>query len=147
MEFTDSFSNKNLSIGNNDIDDDHTKLIEIINDLNDLIQTRGTREDFARILSLMTDYSLTHFRQEELYMQEFDYPKFNVHKKSHLEYIYKVSNYNLDLAKKNPPEPQEIVDFLRTWWQNHILMLDAAYEKYRKQANIEATYRKISRLK
>jgi hemerythrin-like metal-binding domain len=147
MEFTDIFSNKNLSIGNTDVDDDHAKLIEIIGDLNDLIHTAWNREEFARILSMMTDYSLTHFRQEELYMQEFSYPKLDAHKKSHLEYIYKVSNYNLDLLGNNPPDPQEIVYFLKTWWNNHILKLDSAYEKYRKHANIKATYRKISKLK
>ena len=144
METNNFFSHGQLSIGNIDIDEDHYRLLEIINDLNNLIQFGKDREEFARILSLMTDYSLTHFKLEELYMKEFNYPKLDAHKKSHFKYIYIVSNYNVALLGINPPDPREIVDFLKNWWENHILKMDSSYENYRKEIKSVATYRKTS---
>ena len=53
-----------LSIGNKNIDEDHRQLIEIYNDLVDFITMNQSREEFAVILSKMTDYTLKHFKKE-----------------------------------------------------------------------------------
>jgi hemerythrin-like metal-binding protein len=58
-----------LSIDNPEIDNEHKRLFEIYNDLVDLIEYKKSREDFAKILSMMTDYSLMHFKKEEKYME------------------------------------------------------------------------------
>jgi len=54
-----------FSIGDSKIDNDHQTLIEIINDLIELVELSKDREEFAKILSKMTDYSLSHFKKEE----------------------------------------------------------------------------------
>ncbi len=122
-----------LSIGNINIDNDHKRLLEVYNDLVDLIELNGNREEFAKILSKMTDYSLKHFEKEENYMQEFAYPKLTEHKQYHRNYIYKVAMYNVDLLSSNPPKPIEIIKFLEKWWINHIMNIDADYENYKRK--------------
>jgi hemerythrin len=133
--------NESLSIGNKDVDDDHKKLIEIINNLIDLIELNLDRKEFARILSKMTDYSLTHFKREEAYMQKFCFPELSTHQKHHMKYIYKVSIYNDALLSHNPPDPKEIVDFLKAWWENHILKEDSGYEIYKKKLDSPVNYK------
>ncbi len=123
-----------LSIGNPDIDNEHKRIIEIYNDLVDHIIEKRGREAFAQILSKMTDYSLTHFKKEEGYMEKFSYPHLKEHKNYHRHYIYKVSMYNVNLMSTAPPNPSEIVEFLKGWWVNHILDIDKQYEKYKNQA-------------
>ena len=129
-----------LSIGNTSIDNDHKKLIEIINNLVDMIELGGSREEFAKILTNMTDYSLKHLKKEEIYMEEFVYPKLAEHKISHREYIFKVAMYNVDLLGNNPPNPNEIVQYLEKWWTNHILIYDMDYENYRKAIKSDTIY-------
>jgi len=129
-----------LSIGNPDVDEDHQSLLEIYNELVDLVQINQSRENFARILSMMTDYSLIHFRKEEKYMKNLSYPELNEHKKNHNSYIYTVSMYNTQLLDTNPPDPIEIVKFLKTWWTNHILQLDLQYENFKRENQLKIEY-------
>jgi hemerythrin-like metal-binding protein len=144
MDFSNYNWMENLSIGNPDIDYDHKKVLEIINDLVDLIENKRSRVEFARILSKMTDYSLTHFKHEENYMLDLGFPQLNAHRKHHLNYVYKVSMYNHNSAGNNPPDPSEVVSFLKNWWENHILKEDSLYEIYRKESNAQAKYIKLT---
>jgi len=132
-----------LSIGNKNIDKDHEKLIEIYNDLVDLIVLNQSREEFAKILSKMTDYTLKHFKKEEAYMKQFKYPKLKEHRKLHNDYRYKVAMYNVDLLGTNPPNPQEIIDYLGKWWRNHILNNDKQYENFKKESGLDAEYKEF----
>ncbi len=129
-----------LSLNNEDVDREHKKLIEICNDLIDLYELNHNRDEFARILTKMTDYGLIHFRREEKYMQKFSYPKLTEHKQYHRSYIYKVAMYNVDLLRANPPEPIEIIKFLKKWWINHILKNDSDYENYKNKIQSDVKY-------
>jgi len=129
-----------LSIGNPEIDNDHKRLLEIYNDLVDLIEFKKSREEFARILSKMTDYSLIHFKKEERYMEYLSYPKIKEHKNFHRNYIYKVAMYNVDLLNINPPNPEEIIKFLNEWWVYHILKIDFQYENFKKENALDVNY-------
>jgi hemerythrin-like metal-binding protein len=129
-----------LSIGNPEIDNEHKKLLEIYNDLVDLIEFRKSREKFAEILSKMTDYSLIHFKKEERYMECLSYPKIKEHKDFHRNYIYRVAMYNIDLLGINPPNPEEIIKFLKEWWIYHILEIDVQYEDFKKENALDVKY-------
>src|ERR1035437_8156656 len=127
-----------LSIGNVNVDKDHKKLIEIYNDLVDLIELDRNREEFAIILSKLTDYTLTHFRKEEDYMQKFSYPNLSEHKNYHCDFMYKVAMFNVDLLSTNPPDPKGIINFVDKWLSQHIMKNDADYEKYKNEIQSEA---------
>jgi len=132
--------NTEMSIGNNNIDKDHKTLIEVYNDLVDLMALNNSREKFAVILSKMTDYTLKHFKKEEAYMEQFNFPDLKEHREYHNEYTLKVAMYNFDLLGPNPPDPQEIIEFLEKWWRNHILNIDRQYENYKKEFGWDAKY-------
>ncbi len=130
-----------LSLNNEDIDREHKKLVEICNDLIERYElNNNNREEFARILSDMTDYGLVHFKREERYMQGFSYPRLTKHKQYHRDYIHKVAMYNFDLLGANPPEIIEVIKFLKKWWINHILKIDSDYEKYKNKIQSDVKY-------
>ncbi len=129
-----------LSIGNKNIDKDHKKLIEVFNDLVDLIALNKSREEFAKILSKMTDYSLEHFRKEEAYMEQFNYPELKEHREYHNDYTLKVAMYNFNFLGPGSPDPKEIIEFLGKWWRNHILNIDRQYENFKKESGQDAKY-------
>ena len=129
-----------LSIGNVRIDNDHKKLLEAYDDLVDLIDHDGSIEDFAKILSKMTDYVFKHLKNEEKYMEEFGYPKLKEHQQFHRDYNYKVSMYNFNLLGSTPPDPHEIIEYIREWWINHILKHDIDYENYHNSIGSDVSY-------
>lgn len=130
-------------MGNDNVDKDHRKLLKIYNDLVDLIEYNRSREEFSRILSQMSDYSIMHFKKEEEYMMEFNYPDIDAHKQSHMDYIYRVSMFNVELSRFRTTDPQDVIKFLETWWVKHIMEKDASYEKYRKSINSSAKYKEF----
>jgi hemerythrin-like metal-binding protein len=129
-----------FSIGNENVDNDHKKLFEIHNDLVDLALGKCSRDEFARILSMMTDYVLKHFKKEEAYMNAFSYPDYERHRKLHEEYSYKVAMYNFELSGSNPPDPFEIILFIKKWWTNHVIKVDRKYEDYKTRVSSTAGY-------
>ena len=132
--------NKELSIGNMMIDSVHKRLIDIYNEMIEFIQSEHNREDFAIILSKMTDYSLMHFKREEEYMNKMGYPALIDHRNDHKDYIYKVAMYNIDLASSIPPELDEVAAFIEKWWIHHILEIDTLYEKYKVESHSDVKY-------
>jgi hemerythrin len=129
-----------LTIGNPNIDNVHKELLEVYNDLIEYAKSGGKRAEFALILSKMTDYCLIHFKKEEEYMKKLSYPELTNHKNYHRDYIYKVAMFNIDLTGANPPDLNEIIEFLEKWWVYHILKVDLKYEHYKREIQSDVTY-------
>jgi len=105
---------------NMDLNHEHKKLTEILNDLFELIKYKKGRQELARILSKMTDFSFNYFKEEDEYLT-LSSIEFNEVKNSQRNYILKVATYNVDLLSVNPPSPKEIIAFLEEWWLKHVL--------------------------
>ena len=121
-----------FSVGDDELDRDHKKLLQIFNKLTENgLSQKG--EDFAAILSELTDYSLLHFKREEKYMQDLSYPKFEEHKVYHKDFIYKVAMFNVNYLGENSTDAQDVIKFLRKWWINHILYTDKDYNHFKEQ--------------
>ena len=129
-----------LSIGNHNVDRDHQKLLKIYNSLVDLITNDGSRIEFVSILSEMTDYALLHFRKEEEYMKAFSYPGFADYEKYHMDYIYRVSMFNIELSRFSTTDPKEVLQYVEQWWIKHILENDLEYENFKKSIQSDAHY-------
>lgn len=109
---------------------DHKPLKDLYNRLVKLVGAAFDRQELARILSGMYDYSRTQFLREELSMKKMGYPEFASHKKLHMVFIYTVAMYNVNFSNGKLPEVSEIVEFIEKWWNNHILIEDNAFEQF-----------------
>lgn len=124
----------NFNIGNSIIDDQHKELIEIINDMIESITKGDITKKFAGLLSRMTDYSIRHFTSEEQFMSEISYPDIENHQKLHKEYVLKTAIFNSQYLTPTPPDSNEVVSFLTSWWTNHIIQVDIDYILFRQNA-------------
>lgn len=139
MEMENFKWNDDYSI-NTFVDKDHRRLIDIISTLANHIHSKGSKNEFAKILSDMTDYAMQHFKKEELYMQHFNYPLIKEHKSFHKKYIISTLKYNFSVLNDDETDPTQIVLFLQNWWIKHIMVSDAAYEKYKIENHSDAVY-------
>jgi hemerythrin len=73
-------------------------------------------------------------------MKKFAYPRLTKHHNYHSNFIYKVAIYNSELLSTNPPDPIEIIDFLKKWWKNHISIIDKDYKAYKDKIQSDASY-------
>ena len=124
-----------LSVKVGSIDDQHKRIFDVINNFiqEETLEIRSLR--FAELLSLLTDYSLEHFRDEELYMKEHGFPGIKEHRAAHKHYIKKVAYFNHLYDDINPTKPEDVSDFLKEWWVNHIMQMDMDYKKFVENNN------------
>lgn len=120
-----------FSVGNSDMDMQHMKLIEMINEL---IEHRDDMENNSEvvsdILTKMTDYIKYHFSSEESYMKSIDFPEIVSHELEHLDFIEKTTNFCLGTLTFDKSVYDEVLNFLKEWLLNHILKSDMKYKEY-----------------
>ena len=115
------------SVGIETIDDDHKKLLTLINNLQTAVYY-PTGEAFERqALKELVDYTKYHFEREEKMMLDNDYPDFEPHKAQHEAMIGEVKSFCERYEKDRENTIQEMAEFLRSWLINHIAGTDQKY--------------------
>jgi hemerythrin len=119
--------NAQLRLGIEEIDNQHKKLIELINDQHIAMKERKAKEIMSDIIDGLTEYSIVHFSKEEKYFDEFKYVNSFSHKKEHQSFIKKINEFKSNFDKGKIMLSMEIMDYLKDWWTKHIQKIDAAY--------------------
>ena len=115
------------SVGISMIDEEHKKLIGILNKAIFAKEHNGNPEELWEVLSEMTNYALTHFRTEETYMKEFNYPEYQDHKEEHRDFYTEIIAYYDKVIKDDSQIANEIIEYLKWWLVNHIQVTDKKY--------------------
>lgn len=118
------------SVGIQHIDDDHKKLISLLNQFTVAYDHAMSEEFEKKALEELIDYTRYHFEREEKLMSDNDYPDFDAHKAKHEEMIKQVASF-IDLYnEKGHDALQEISEYLTVWLINHINGTDKEYTQY-----------------
>ncbi len=116
-----------LSVGISEIDQQHQKLIKMINDLADAMRQRQGKEAVDPILKGLLDYTVTHFKNEENYFAKFNYSETDSHKKEHAVFISKIAEFKKDFENNKIGLTTNILNYLSDWLKNHIMGTDKKY--------------------
>ena len=119
--------NSSLSVNVAEIDQQHQKLITMINDLNDAMRQGKGKERVGKIIQGMIAYAGTHFATEEKYFDRFGYPDADDHKKTHADFVKKVLAAKENFEKGRLGLPIEVMNFLSDWLGQHIKGEDKKY--------------------
>jgi len=117
-----------LSVNVQEIDDEHRKLVDMVNSLNGAMLARKGREAQKATIDAMVDYAATHFATEERYMQAFRYQGYQAHRVEHEKFTAKALELKARADRAGFILTLEIVDFLKAWLQNHIRGTDKRYQ-------------------
>jgi len=122
--------NEKLSVNIKSIDEQHKKLIDMINDFYDNIAKRPNSENMSKLLGSMKDYIQVHFKYEENYMKQYGYEFYESHKSEHDFFVSKVAEVEERLNKGKMVLSLEITIFLKDWLIKHIQIADKKYSEY-----------------
>jgi hemerythrin-like metal-binding protein len=117
-----------MSVGVTAMDDDHKKMIEIINVLHDGIMTGHKKDTLASVLGQLTEYTSFHFAREEELFLKANYLAAPAHKMEHASFVSRLSN--LQERFKSAPVAMldlELMSYLRNWLLTHIQNSDKKY--------------------
>ena len=119
-----------LSVGVKEMDDQHKKLIGMINRLIKEQKTLTDQKTIAELLTEMTDYAQVHFRAEEYLMAEYGYDQKAVQEKQHQAFIDKTISF-YSAADLGPNIlSTALLDYLSIWLVEHILKQDMKYKEF-----------------
>jgi len=119
---------KDYSVGVAIFDDEHKKLIAIINQLHEAFTVGVDKLALRRISNSLVEYTLMHFRHEEMYFDDWAYPAASEHAAIHAKLRQQVFEFSKQIQEKDSKElAEEMTVFLRDWLLNHILVDDRKY--------------------
>lgn len=118
-----------LSVGIEEIDEQHKVLVNLLNDLHDAIRSHHGREVVEATLTQLADYTRIHFTVEESLMRIMGYPDYDGHKAQHEALIEQLQGFQQRVAE-GQAVTFELLHFLRNWLTHHIQEGDARYTDF-----------------
>ena len=114
-----------LEIGIDVIDQQHQRIVALINQLGEA----KDREGLATVLEELVDYTLSHFAFEEELLEESGYSFGPAHKRVHDMFVRRVGEYRMRF-EAGEDIAAELKGMLARWLFNHIRSDDKSYSKH-----------------
>jgi hemerythrin-like metal-binding protein len=108
------------------MDEQHMRLVDIINDLYAALKSGKAREKQAQILDRLIDYTKEHFAQEEALMRVNRYAGLAEQEKLHRAFEAEIAGYQQKM-ESGKSLGVETMNFLKKWLVNHIQVIDKQY--------------------
>lgn len=115
-----------LSVGVTQFDNEHKKLVDMLNNLHDAMKAGKANDVVGKILDGLISYTGTHFAAEERLMTQHGYPNLTKHKGEHAALVKQALDIQKDF-KAGKALPQNLLQFLKDWLMKHIAGEDKQY--------------------
>lgn len=112
-------------VGVDDIDEQHRALFELINELAQAALDPAKVTDLDGVFRKLEDYTLKHFRDEEMLMAAAAYPDLAAHRASHMHFVKVVADAKARHMAGAPPGLDTLL-FFNAWLVEHIQREDQA---------------------
>jgi len=125
MEWNPSFSVKVKKF-----DDQHKKLVDLVNQLHDAMKAGEGNAMLGVVLQSLISYTGSHFADEEKMMQANAYPEYAKHKGEHEKLVKQVLELQQKFQAGNAMLTMSVLSFLKEWLVKHIQGEDKKYGIY-----------------
>lgn len=115
-----------LSIHVDKMDQEHIKLINLMNKLATRYEEKAPFTELVSIAKELQNWTITHFDHEEKFFDTLPYSHANVHKKIHKDLLAKLDEH-IKNFEKNKTLSDEFFRFLKVWLTAHIAGIDMKY--------------------
>ncbi len=127
---------KSYNTGIDQIDEDHKKLLNMINNLRSSVLCNTGREFERHTLQELVDYTETHFEKEERLMQEYGYPDYEGHKAQHDQMAQYVAGFIRRYDEDGKKVLPDVADHLTRWLIQHINGTDMKYVEFFQEKGV-----------
>lgn len=122
-----------LSVGVDEIDGDHRKLLDIFNVLNHAVMEKESPEYLAATLEELINCTVWHFSHEERLMLKYGYPEIEEHKAEHRELIETAKELQQEILQGGKLMLDQHIEILERWLTEHIFTADMRLGSYLSQ--------------
>lgn len=106
-----------------------TKVGQVAPDLYKVLSDEEV-DDLVDVLDELRDYAMLHFRTEESYMRDTNYPGFAEQKREHNRFITDVIRIEAELMNGSAMPAIKVRNFMHDWYRDHIMELDKPFGEY-----------------
>ncbi len=121
------------SVGIDQIDTEHKKLVELINEVFMVVRDKGDEQTLNRAVEELVAYTRYHFSAEESAMEQAGYPDLDEHREEHQRLENEVVDFHQRLQEEGGEIRIDLYHFLRDWLIHHIIECDMRYSSYLAQ--------------
>lgn len=125
-----------LSVGIEIFDEEHKKLIALLNDMHHAMKQGKGKSVLRDVLGRLADYTDYHFTNEEKYFDKLEYPHTDQHKKEHHNLMVRVRGLQKKLEDDAFLLSIEVLEFLKNWVTGHIKGSDFKYTSFFKERGL-----------
>lgn len=125
------------SVGVTVLDEQHQRIVEIINNLLEHSEAGVRSETISDLLYDLTQYAHDHFITEETILTKYGYTHVQKQKKDHKDYRVKIVNLCMDTVDHKTSVPNDLREYLTSWWKRHILEDDMAYKSFFENLDVD----------
>ena len=115
------------SVGVATLDDDHKKLIDLLNQFQTAYDYHTGEAFEQEALNELVAYTRYHFEREEKLMADIGYPDLDAHKEQHRVMIAEVERFVADYQARGHEALEGVASYLTDWLINHINGTDKQY--------------------
>jgi hemerythrin len=118
---------KHFVTGISGVDQEHHRLVDIINQFGRLLATNELAfDDIEAVLKELSDYAQYHFEEEEELMSRIgiDQRHLDLQIEEHQNFIQEVVSMHAGISPDHPDAAKHLLDFLTQWLAYHILGSD-----------------------
>ena len=132
MKWDDAFK-----VGVFEFDEAHKQLVNLLNKIFDGFVSGAVNDELGEILNELVGYAVDHFNSEERWMEATHFPGLDEHRREHQLFTCKVCALQKRFAEHKPVNVLELLQYLESWFMQHIVTADAEYADYRHQEPLQ----------
>jgi len=121
-----------LRTGIETIDEQHLKLVDLVNALADAMRAGKGKDLIGTVLGELKEYTEYHFGFEEAAFAKHGFPGAAAHAKSHAELVGKIDDLAERYSRGVIGISIDILNFLVEWVKGHIMREDMEYVPFLK---------------
>ena len=119
--------NDSFSVGVKTIDQQHSGLFAIVNELHTAMMTGKAKIVLGALLDKLVKYTVEHFAYEERMMEAAKYPNLVTHRAHHTDLTKQVGDFMARYKRGDGALNIELLRFLSDWLTKHIQHEDKEY--------------------
>ena len=126
---------KDMETGVAKIDEQHIELINRTNELMLMGPKSASNEEIEKTLNLLSNYVVKHFTEEEELQMQSNYPKYEMHKGLHSDFVKEIKKIR-DKFQKSGTSTELCLEITQTiigWLVKHIKSVDVEFGRYYKE--------------
>ena len=113
-----------LSVGVEEIDEDHRRLVDLFNLLSEAVGAEESAEYIDALLVELISCTEWHFHHEERLMIRYGYDGMEDHKDEHIDLIDNVRDLQRRFYESRQTLTTDNIEFLADWLTGHIVGVD-----------------------